>query len=325
MSRSAALDFSTYLAARALLLGLALLPRSAGRRIGAAVGRLLYRLMPRRRALTLRNLERALGDALTAPERERIAREAFAHLGSISADAAYFPRILRWPVERVAVVEGVEHLHAAAAEGRGILAFSGHFGHWEMIPLLQPRLGHPFVMIVRPLNNTYVDRLLERTRRRAGNTLVPKQEAARGVLRALRQGRAVAIMIDQNVRGEGGLFVDFFGIPASTTPALATFALKTGAPILPVFATPLPDGRVEIRYLPPIRAERRGALQEDILRLTHDCTRTLETEIRRRPEYWFWMHNRWRTRPAGAAPAPDTLAPDGASPAERLRSKAGAG
>jgi KDO2-lipid IV(A) lauroyltransferase len=308
-------DLAVYAAARVVLLLLACLPRPAGLRLGAALGRALYVLLPRRRALALGNLERALGGDLPAAARRRIAREAFAHLGAISADAAYFPRLLRRPPGAVAAVEGLCHLQAAAADGRGVLVFSGHFGHWEMVPLVQPRLGHPFAMVVRPLNNPHMDRLLTGLRRRAGNLLIPKREAARGVLRALRDGLCVAILIDQNVRGEGGLFVDFFGTPASTTPALATFALKTGAPIVPVFADPLPGGRVAIRYLPPIRPERSGALQEDIQALTRRCTAILEAEIRRRPECWFWMHDRWRTRPAAAAPG--SPAPRGAAHAAR--------
>jgi KDO2-lipid IV(A) lauroyltransferase len=289
-----------YVAARAVLAGLAFLPRRAVPAVGGFLGRLAYLLMPRRRAVARRNLERVFGAVLPAPERERIARAAFAHLGRICADAAWFPRLLRRPIDEVAVIEGLEHLKTAAADGKGVLVFSGHFGHWEIVPLVQPRLGLPFAMVVRPLNNPYLDRYLEGLRRRAGNTVVPKRAAARGVLRALRDGMAVAILIDQNVRGDAGLFVDFLGTPASTTPALATFALKTGAPIVPVFARPLPDRRVGIRYLPPIRAARRGALQDDILRLTRECTALLEAEIRRRPECWMWMHDRWRTRPPAA-------------------------
>ncbi len=131
------------------------------------------------------------------------------------------------------------------------------------------------------------------------------------MLRALRAGRAVALLIDQNVRGDGGLFVDFFGIPASTTPALATFALKSGAPIVPVFSSFLADGRLHIRYGPPVRVSRRGVLSDDIRAVTQECTRLLEEEIRRRPGCWLWMHNRWRTRPA-TAPVRGTAARDAA-------------
>jgi KDO2-lipid IV(A) lauroyltransferase len=301
MSRSRVVDRLTYLAVRGFLLGLAALPRRAGLGAGALLGRALYPFLRRRRRVALANLERAYGATLDAAGRARLARASLAHLGRICADAAYAPRLLRAPIERVATVEGFAHLEAARAEGRGVLVFSGHFGHWEMIGLVQPRLGIPFAMIVRPLENPHVDRLLAGVRIRAGNTLIPKREAARGVMKALREGRAVAILIDQNVRGEAGIFVDFFGVPASTTPALATFAFKTGAPIVPVFCDLLPDGRGRIRYLPALHAARRGPLNDDVRDLTRTCTAILEREVRRRPETWFWMHDRWRTRPPQSA------------------------
>ena len=241
------------------------------------------------------------------PQRRRIAREAFAHVGMICVDAAYFRRLLRLPTESLAVYEGVEHLRAAAAEGRGVLVFSGHFGHWELVALLQHRLGVPMAMVVRPLDDPRFDALLMRLRSLSGNSILPKRNAARGVLRSLRDGGAVALLIDQNVRGDGGVFVDFFGEPASTTPSLATFALKSGAPIVPVFSYPLPDGRLKIVYRPALRAARHGPLQGDILEVTRDCTALLEEEVRRHPECWFWMHNRWRTRPPVRLGRPDAV------------------
>jgi KDO2-lipid IV(A) lauroyltransferase len=300
----AAADLAIYLACRTLIALLALLPRRAGLTVGRGIGRIFGVLARRHRRLALDNLALAFGPSLSPAGRRRIAGAAFAHLGMLCADAAYLPRLLAEPTGRLAVHEGVEHLEAAAALGRGVLVFSGHFGHWELIALLQPRLGVPFSMVVRPLNNRRLDAYLARLRSRAGNRLIPKREAARGVLRALREGGAIALLIDQNVRGDGGVFVDFFGVPASTTPALATFALKTGAPIVPVFSWPLPDGRARIAYGAPVTARRTGSLPEDIRALTAACTARIEEEVRRRPDLWFWMHNRWRTRPpAGGAEA----------------------
>lgn len=298
-----------YLFGRAILFCLRLLPR----RVGCAGGRLLglsfYQLSGRHRRMALHNLEVALGGEKAAADLRRIARAAFAHMGQLITDSAYFSRILRMPTDRLAVYEGVEHLRDAAAAGRGMLVFSGHFGHWELIALLQHRLGYPMAMVASPLENPLFNRLLVNLREQCGNRVISKRNAARAILRTLRDGQAVAILIDQNVRGEGGIFVDFFGVPASTTPALATLSLKSGAPIVPVFSYPMVDGRLLIRYRQPIRPARSGALPDDIHSLTSLCTRLLEDEIRARPELWLWMHNRWRTRPpsetvaAGCAPA----------------------
>ncbi len=295
--RRPARDLALYLLCRATLTVLARLPRRAGQAVGRLLGRAFYRLSSTHRRTALENLRLAFGPDLDERARVRVARAAFAHVGMICSDAAYFSRLARTPTETLAVFEGTEHLREAAAEGRGVLVFSGHFGHWELVALLQQRLGVPMAMVTRPLDNPWFDGLLTRLRRLSGNAVLPKRNAARGVLRALREGKSVALLIDQNVRGDGGVFVDFFARPASTTPSLATFALKSGAPIVPVFSYPMADGRLRIRYLSALRPRRSGRLQDDILAVTRACTALLEDEVRKRPECWFWMHNRWRTRP----------------------------
>ncbi|HSB61814.1 MAG TPA: lysophospholipid acyltransferase family protein, partial [Vicinamibacteria bacterium] len=120
----------------------------------------------------------------------------------------------------------------------------------------------------------------------------------RPMLRALRDGQGIAILIDQDVIGDERVFVDFFGRPASTTPALALLRLKTGAPLLPVFAIPLPGDRYRFRYGPPVEVNLSGERSEDVARITRACTRVLEDEIRAHPSYWLWMHRRWKTQPA---------------------------
>jgi KDO2-lipid IV(A) lauroyltransferase len=286
---------------------LALLPLRAARGAGAWIGRLFFAVSPRHRGIARRNLESALGATTGSDERERIARACFAHLGRIVADATHFPEHLRRRTEEVAVYDGVEHLRAAAAKGRGVLVFSGHFGHWELIAFLQHRLGLPMTMVVSPLENPLYDRFIARLRGLGGNRILSKRHAARPILKALARGEAIAILIDQNVRGEGGLFIDFFGRPASSTPALATLALRSGAPIVPVFSWFLPDGRLQISYRPALEPRRHGSIDEDVRDLMRRSSAILEEEIRRRPDHWLWMHDRWRTRPRPATAAPLSL------------------
>jgi KDO2-lipid IV(A) lauroyltransferase len=292
-----------YAAGRAVFALLALLPLRAARAAGAGLGRLFFLVSARHRGIARRNLEAGLGASLPAAERERVARACFAHLGRIVADATHFPEHLRRPTEAIAVYDGVEHLQAAAAQGRGVLVFSGHFGHWELIAFLQHRLGLPMTMVVSPLENPLYDRFIARLRGLGGNRILAKRHAARPILKALARREAIAILIDQNVRGSGGLFIDFFGRAASSTPALATLALRSGAPIVPVFSWFLPDGRLHISYRPALVPRRLGSIDEDVRDLMLRSTALLEEEIRLRPDHWLWMHDRWRTRPQPAATA----------------------
>jgi len=313
--RASLAHLPTYLFGRALFGVLRWLPLGAARAAGRSLGALFWHLSPRHRRVALKNLDAAFGATLPTERRASIARASFAHLGAIIGDATHFHQHLMLPTDRLAVYEGVEHLHAAAAAGKGVLVFSGHFGHWEMVALLQHRFGVPMTMVVSPLVNRRWNRFITRLRSAPGNTVLSKRNAARPIMKALRQGRAIAILIDQNVRGDGGLFIDFFGRPASTTPALATLAFRSGAPIVPVFSWFRPDGRLHVSYRQPIVAERRGAIEDDIRDLMRACTDLLEEEIRRRPESWLWMHDRWRTRPrpaagGAAAPAPPAGAAD---------------
>ncbi len=291
---------------RLLFAMLRLFPRRARLAVGRGLGLALYYLSSRHRRMALRNLERAFGGTLSARRRAGIARSSFRHLGHLLCDSLAFRQVDPRHLDRIAVFEGLAHVRNAYARGKGVFVFSGHYGNWEMVALIQGYLGLPLAMVTRPLDNPRLEAMLRRFRTLSGNRVIHKRGAAREILRAIRQGWGVAIVIDQNVRGEDGIFVDFFGTPASTTPALATLALKTDAPIVPVFGVPLPDGRYRIRYLPEVEFRRTGDTKADILALTQKCTAIIEETVRDEPEFWVWVHRRWRTRPPeeAAAPAP---------------------
>ncbi len=282
---------------RLLFALLSIFPRRLRWEVGRGLGLALYACVPRLRRMAASNLQRAFSDSLSREEKRRISRASFVHLGRLLCDTPAFSRVRPGRLEEFAVFEGLEHLRAAYAKRRGVFVFSGHYGNWEMVALIQGYLGLPLAMVTRPLDNPHLERALFAYRTLSGNQVIHKKGAAKEMLRAIRRGWGVAIVIDQNVRGEEGLFVDFFGTPASTTPALATLALKTDAPIIPVFGIPLPDGRYKIRYLPEVPHPHSGDMRQDILTLTQHCTRIIEEQIRAEPEYWVWMHRRWRTRP----------------------------
>ena len=272
------------------------LPRRAMLSVGGAVGALAGRIDRRHTAIALDNLQRAYGDELSADERERVLRACWRHFGRITFDALAFPRLKEEALGSIVKVYGLEHAREALAQGRGALVFSAHYGHWEAGAYAMGLLGIPFAVIARPLDNPVLDRRLIQLRSGSGNAVIPKRRAVRETMRALGRGAGVAILIDQDA-GADGVFVPFFGRLASTTPTLALLALRTEAPIVPVFARVERDGTIAVHIEPVVVSRPTGDRDADVLRLTADCTAIVERWTRRNPEQWLWLHRRWKTRP----------------------------
>jgi KDO2-lipid IV(A) lauroyltransferase len=189
--------------------------------------------------------------------------------------------------------EGEERVWQAYEQGRGVLFFTGHFGYWETQAIVQPLRVRPVSVLARPLDNRRVHDVLERIRTRTGNSVIYRKGAIRRVLRELAENRGVAILIDQHLHTPDAVYVDFFRRPAATTSALAALALRTGAPVIPVFALPLPRGRYRFVYERPVEPPRSDS-PDAIREFTQRCTDVLEMYVRRRPDLWLWMHRRWR-------------------------------
>ena len=179
-----------------------------------------------------------------------------------------------------------------------MLLFTGHFGFWEINALVHALRSQPIAVLARPLDNPLLHDLLESVRTATGNAVIYRRGAIRRVLRALEANQAVAFLIDQHMQPADAIYVDFFNRPAATTSALAALALRTGAPVVPVFALPLPGGRFRMVYehaVEPPRGDDADAIRE----FTQRCTDVLEMYVRRYPELWLWMHRRWRDVPEG--------------------------
>jgi KDO2-lipid IV(A) lauroyltransferase len=196
---------------------------------------------------------------------------------------------------RLVEVEGLEHLERAATPGRGVLLLTAHLGNWELLAAAHVLTGRPLSEVVRPLDQPVLDRLVARLRRRTGVEVIPKQRGLRGILDALRRGRMVGILLDQNASRAEGVFVPFFGTPASTSRGMALAALRSGAPVLPVFIRRGPDGRHRVQIQPEVLRP----VNRDPTAFTAALTAAIEAEVRRVPEQWLWAHRRWRTRPPG--------------------------
>jgi KDO2-lipid IV(A) lauroyltransferase len=269
-------------------------PRRVVLAVGGAAGMAAYLIDARHRRVTLENLRLALGREWNDSQRRRIARRCWAHFGRILLDTLAFPRFSAASAGAAVHYEGLEHIRAAYAAGRGVLLFSGHYGHWELVALMQGHLGLPLALVTRPLDNPLLEERLARLRGLSGNVIIHRRGAVRQIVQTLRRGWGVAIVIDQDAH-QRGVFVPFFGRPASTTPTLAAVALKTGAAVVPVCCLPLPDGSYRVIYEPALRVASTGDHEADVTRLTAACTAIIERWVRRSPEFWLWMHRRWKT------------------------------
>jgi len=261
--------------------------RAAGGRLGDGVRRLGLR-----RRVAQENLALAFPQ-WSAAERERVLREHYRELGRVAAEYAHLDRLGRAPLGEVFVeTDGIGVLEAL--RGRGAILLSGHYSNFELMGAMLARLN-PVDFLVKPLSNAGVERFIAARRAAAGVGCISTSEGTRGVYQALAAGRWVAILADQDA-GRRGLFVPFFGSLASTAAGPARLALKTGAPIVMGFSVRRPDGRFDLQIEAPLELADPEA-PEAVPRLTAHHVAVLETQVRARPELWFWLHRRWKTRP----------------------------
>lgn len=266
------------------------LPYGGALALGRAAGRMMLGLGVRR-DIVIDNLARAYPDWTEAEVRDT-ARRTYETWGQVLVDLLRAPD----PRQSIATFDGLEILQSAAREGRGLILLSGHFGVFELLGAAVAAHGFPVDVIVQPQSNPWVDRWLERSRRRLGLGVIRRGAEVRDVLRALRAERCVALLADQDARGRG-VFVDFLGRPASTPVGPAALSLRTGAPIVMGFVVRGADGRHHAHVEPPISITPSGDPERDVADLTRRHVSVLERWVRRHPEHWYWFHHRWKTAP----------------------------
>jgi KDO2-lipid IV(A) lauroyltransferase len=275
------------------------LPRGLARFLANLLAGTIYRLHGRLRRVGRRNLELALPE-LPVERREEILRSLFRHLGWQLVEFCRMSRYTRENIQGWIRTEGLEHYLAAKNRGKGVLIATGHLGYWEISGFYHSLMGHTMSVVVRPLDNRLLDRYVNANRCRHGNRMLPKNDFARGLLNAMRQGETVAILMDTNMTPPSGVFVDFFGTQACTASGLARVALKTGAAVLPAFFLwEQAEKKYVLHFGSELLFNRSGDSDADILAATQVCTSAIESWIRRYPDQWLWIHRRWKTRPAG--------------------------
>ncbi len=288
------------------------LPRAALRGAARGAGAVAFWGSRRLRRITLANLDLAYGTALTPGERRQMGRRTFQNAALVMLDVFWFSRDACRRIRRhVAVEQPV----LDALKAGPVIGATAHFGNWELLSKALGTLGFSHMAVAMPQDNPKADALLGAGRTLPGVTIIPRQGAIRKLLRALRQGLHVALLLDQNTKPEeGGLFVQFFGLPCSMSSAAAVLAERAGKPILPLFCRLNGDGNYTIYCRPPwIVARNRSAATDSARAASQAIASLFEEEIRGRPNQWLWMYKRWKYK--------DPAEPDAAYPfyAKELR------
>ena len=295
-------EWIEYAAAWLGLKAMGLLPRPAARFVGAAFAAVAYRLRTPLRKAAQTNLRVAFPE-LSERKRDEIIRRMVRQVGWMAAEFSQLPKYSRENIEKVVVIDGFENFDAARRRGKGVLFLTGHMSAWELSSFAHALYGYPLHFLVRPVSNRRVDALVNRYRCLSGNRPIDKNKSARAILKVLGEAGTVGILMDHNTSLDEGVFVNFFGVPASTSSGLARLALRTDAAVVPGFL--LWDAsrrKYRLRFEPAVEISRTSNEEADVRENTQRFTRVIEDFIREHPDQWLWVHKRWKTRPPGDPP-----------------------
>lgn len=270
------------------------LPRKILRAVGTAIGEVGWLLVPpRRKKLAVDNIMRSL--ALTEEAARPIARRSATRFGRLFMELLALPSLTRERINRFVTMDGEENLVAALAHGHGALLATAHAGNWELAAAVLSLNGYPLVAVAQKQTNEAMDRFINHCRTSVG-THITYKSGVRDMIRFLGQGKCIGLLIDQDAK-EQGVFVDFFGRPAATARGAATLARMKNSPVVPIYARENPDGTHTLILRPAVWVSKTDDAEEDIRQATQTLTTILENHIRAWPDQWFWLHNRWKTRP----------------------------
>lgn len=294
-----------YALARTLIAVLRIFPVNWNLGTARLFARIWWHVLPRHRRRACAHIRLACGAGLSDREVERMARRSLEALAMLAIDFIFLPLLVNertWG--RYVRLNGMRDALRIMLDGRGALLLTPHYGNWELAGYLLALFGFDVAAIMRPLDNVYLNRYVVDVRRRTGLELIDKKGAMESAEDILARGGALGFIADQNA-GSKGLFVDFFGIKASTYKSIGLLAMARETPIIVGYARRL-GNRFEFevgveRIIRP--AEWRD--QRDPLRwITQEFTNAMEASIRRAPEQYLWIHRRWKSRPKGEAPLP---------------------
>ncbi len=283
-----------------------LLPRKIALNLGAFLGRLLFLLSRREKARALSNLSIAFGAEKSSRDILRICRLCFENLGKGLMEFLQFPRLNPENLGRLVSFEGKQNIDEALKKGKGVIMLTAHFGNWELPGASLSSLGYNVAFIVRPVRHPRLEALVNRNRQSTGAEYIPRGMSIKKAFWCLRRNGLLGILSDLDTRVDG-VFVDFFGRPAFTARGPVSIALRTGAALVPMFIIRQEDDTHRIVAEKALELKVTGDQEEDIRLNTARFTKIIESYIRKHPEQWIWVHERWKTRP-------EVVRTDGISP-----------
>ncbi|MGC1402465.1 MAG: lysophospholipid acyltransferase family protein [Thermodesulfobacteriota bacterium] len=273
------------------------IPRPLGLRLGDFIGGVLYKVLTRRREIALKNLVIAFGDQKNSEERKAIARRVFQNMGRHFFEACYLIRYDKKKLATYVRFEGLHHFDQAVAQGKGVIFLTGHFGFWELLAVSSGYFLKPSYLVAKPLDFKPADKLVRTIRGVSGNQCITKEKSMRRLIQVLKQGAIVAVLLDQNIDWKDGIFVPFFNKRACTNKGLALLVRKTGVPVVPVFMRDTGHGKYLVEFQPPLSWLSFDDRTKEIEENTAQYNQAIEAMARRYPEQYFWVHQRWKTRP----------------------------
>lgn len=272
-----------------------IIPLGVRRFLAALLAGLFYHLSLKHRLITIHNLSRSFPEK-SMDEIMSIAKASYKSFSLVTVEFSELLYLHKDNLHKWITIKGLEHYREAKKEGKGAFIFSAHFGNWEIGNAALALMTVPLYFVYRILDSPFLEKGIMHGRASCGVKSLSKEHAMRPMLRLLKQGETISLLIDQNVAVYDGIFINFFGRPACTTSGLALLALHSGAPVLPIFTTRMPDGKYVLEIGSKVDIVDTGNRSADVLINTQNFSKIIEDHIRKYPEQWFWMHQRWKTK-----------------------------
>jgi len=272
------------------------LPISVEIALAGGLARLASMIDRKHSAVAMANLDLAYGDEMPAQEKRRIVVRSYENLIITAMETIKAQGASREEILSRVEFENEEILLEALDSGRAIIFITAHFGNWELGALAIGARFTPIAIVGRPLDNRALDAVLRATREQFGITMIPKSRALPMMMKSLKAGTPVGVVVDQNTRTKDGLLVDFFGKEARHTPVVSILARRTDALVVPVYSFSDDYRKWRVRFYPPLEIRKSDDMQKDIEEFTQKQAEVTERVIRSKPDEWFWLHKRWKNR-----------------------------